>query len=269
MPPIRLPVATVLALGFLPLLCGLVVPADAHLDPRSGLTPYQATYSVYLDGFGIGHSRITLQRKANGTWWCHSFSRPNGLFALFENVRLEETSRFRLRPDGRLEPLTYRLTEPGRSARHDQEVRFDWPKRTVYSRVGSKRKTFPLRPGMLDRLTAQIALSRDLVRTGKPPASFLVVNHNHVHHYVVTRKGQRAWRTPAGVFQTIEYVARTRKGALLIFWCAPALGEIPVVARDKRHHHPTITLRLLRFSSLPSRSPVRSRAQVLGKVTPF
>ncbi len=237
--------------------------------PRSGLLPYQALYSVYLDGFGVGRSRITLRREAQGLWRCHSSSRPNALFSLFENVRLEETARFRIQRKGRFEPLSYRLTEPGRSARHDQEVRFDWSRRIVHAQVGSKRISLPLHPGMLDRLTAQIALSRDLVLKGRPPATFLVVNHNHLHRYVVTRAGQRTWRTPAGVFLTVEYVARTRKGTQLIFWCARTLDEIPVVAREIRPHHPTITLRLLRFSPLASPAQPRPSSQALGKVTPF
>ncbi len=248
------------------------LPAYAHAapGPHSGLLPYQATYSVYLDGFGVGRSRITLRREASGIWRCHSISHPNGLFSIFENIRLAETAHFRILRNGRLEPLSYRLTEPGRSARHDQDVRFDWSKRIVHSQVGSKSVTLPLHPGMLDRMTAQIALSRDLVLQGRPPSTFLVVNHNHLHRYVVTPKGQRTWRTPAGIFQTVEYVAETPKGTRLIFWCARTLGEIPVVAREIRPHHPTITLRLLRFSPLPSRirTPHPS-PQALGKVTPF
>lgn len=249
------------------------IPALARSLPapglRSGLLPYEATYSVYLDGFGVGHSRITLQREASGIWRCHSFSHPNGLFSLFENVRLEETALFRIPLNGRLEPLSYRLTEPGRSARHDQEVRFDWSRRIVHAQVGSRQVTFPLHPGMLDRLTAQIALSRDLVLRGRPPSSFLVVNHNHLHHYVVTQAGRRTWRTPAGIFQTVEYIARTRKGTRLIFWCARSVGEIPVVAREIRPHHPTITLRLLQFRALPPPARIPPSPQALGKVTPF
>jgi len=229
----------------------------------SGLVAYRAVYSVHLDGIGVGTSRLTLKPGPGGLWICHSSAKPNAFFGLFDNARLDERSRFRIR-HGRMEALSYSLTEPGRSSRHDQGVRFDWRRHRVYAHVGSKKTVFPLRKGELDRLSAQIALSRDLVLHGRPPKVFRVINHNHLHRYHFVVDGKRRWRTPLGVFPTVAYLRRSRKGATLTFWCAPTLYEIPIVARQTRHGHPTITLHLIGFRRLST----TNAHQVLGKVTP-
>ncbi len=245
-------------LGWLAAYRGFAAPSVPE-----GLVAYRAIYSVHLDGIGVGISHLTLKPGPNGLWICHSSAKPNALFGLFDSARLEERSRFRIR-DGRLEDLSYTLVEPGRSARHDQGVQFDWRDHRVHAYVGSQKKTFPLRTGELDRLTAQIALSRDLVLRGHPPKVFRVINHNHLHRYRFVANGRRSWRTPLGIFQTVAYQRRSRKGATLTFWCAPTLYEIPIVARQTRHGHPTITLHLIGFQRLSS-TPIN---QVLGKVTP-
>ncbi|MHB1543958.1 MAG: DUF3108 domain-containing protein [Gammaproteobacteria bacterium] len=252
------PCALVALLGMLITPCGSAASA-----PPSGLVAYRAVYSVHLDGIGIGISHLTLKPGPKGLWICHSEAKPNAFFGLFDSAQLNEQSRFRIR-HGRMEALFYSLTEPGRSPQHDQGVRFDWRKHFAYAHVGPHKKVFPLRSGEMDRLSAQIALSRDLVLHGRPPKVFRVINHNHLHRYHFVMGGKRKWRTPIGIFPTVAYVRRSLKGATLTFWCASTLYEIPIVARQTRHGHPTITLHLIGFRRLPT----TSTHQVLGKVTP-
>ncbi len=247
------------------LLTGIfVAPAGfAAKAAPNGLVAYQATYSVHLDGIGVGISHLTLEPGPDGLWICHSEAKPNALFGLFDSARLEEESRFRIH-DGRLVDLSYTLMEPGRSARHDQGVRFDWRQHRAYAHVGSRKTVFSLRGGEMDRLTAQIALSRDLMLYGHPPKIFRVINHNHLHRYHFVVDGKRQWRTPIGVFSTVAYVRRSREGVTLTFWCAPTLYEIPIVARQTHPGHPTVTLHLIGFKRLPG----PPADQVLGNVTP-
>lgn len=243
--------------------CSLLCGTLAWAAPQDGLVAYRAVYSVHLDGVGVGTSHLTLKPGPNGVWICHSSAKPNALFGLFDSAQLRERSIFRIR-QGHLEALSYTLTEPGRSAQHDQGVRFDWSKHRAYAYVGSKKTVFTVHGSVFDRLSAQIALSRDLVLHGRPPPVYWVINHNHMHHYRFVKTGTRRWRTPIGIFQTVTYVRHSRKGATLTFWCAPSLYEIPIVARQTRHGHPTITLHLIGFKRLTS----SGTHQVLGKVTP-
>ncbi len=91
-----------------------------------------------------------------------------------------------------------------------------------------------LRPGVQDDLSAQVSLIQAL-NSGQAPASLLVFDKSGIRDYSYTAVGEEKLSTPLGAVATVIYRSqRAQAPRSTRYWCAPALGYIPVRVEQRR-----------------------------------
>ncbi len=249
--PVQAPTATTAA---------PTVSVPAGLPPALGIRPFQMRYHVLRDGWHLGNAVFTLERK-NGVWHFQSRAKASGLASLFVHATFSESSRFEVR-DGILHPLEYSYIDSG-NAGHDEHISFDWNEHTVTDTKGKKTKTFPLVPGMLDRLTAQLELSRELA-AGVPLAhSFVVINGSEIKQFHMKRLHTDEIATPAGNFKTLLVAREDPKSKRTTrFWLATRHEYLPVKIQQREPGKATVTFVLAKLQWLKQGpDPERSAAE--------
>jgi len=223
--------------------------ATAGLPATLGIPPFEMRYRVLRDGWHLGNATFTLQPAEDGTWLFKSQASASGLAALFVHSTFSERSHFALH-DNRLQPLSYTYTDSG-SPSHNEAIRFDWATGQALDTKGDKTAQIALAPGILDRLTVQLALSRQLAAGLTLPSSWAVVNGRELKHYHLERKGKDVLATPAGDFDTV-IVARKdlESGRTTTFWLSPKYGWLPVKMQQKEPGKATITFVLTKLTWL-------------------
>lgn len=224
------------------------VTVPAKLPATLHMTPFRMRYHVLRNGWHLGNAVFVLEHD-KGDWHFHSRAKASGLASLFVHSTFSESSRFRV-ADGVLRPLEYRYTDSG-NADHDEHVVFDWAKHRVTDAKGDKKKTFPLVPGMLDRLTAQLELSRELASGTQLAPSYVVVNDVEIKRFHLKRHGRDEIGTPAGSYHTVR-VARVdpESKRTTTFWLAPKYEWLPVKIEQREPGKATLTFVLSKLQWL-------------------
>lgn len=215
------------------------VAVPSGLPHVLGITPFRMTYHVLRDGWHLGNAVFTLQ-ETDGTWQFQSRARASGLAALFLHSTFSESSHFKLNA-GVLEPLAYAYTDSG-NPEHDERIAFDWNKGEATDRKGDDTKRLPLARGMLDRLTAQLELSRELSAGVQLVDTFYVVNGGEIKRYHLVRRGHDEIVTPAGNFETVRIARKDPKSKrITTFWLAPKYQWLPIKIEQREPGKATIT----------------------------
>lgn len=230
---------------------GTVSPAAAtqSLPAALGIKPFKMRYRVLRDSLHLGNATFSLHPANSGTWVFESRASATGLASLFVHSSFSEKSRFEVH-DHLLRPLSYRYTDSGNPS-HDENIRFDWVKQQAYDRKNGKVHQIALRSGMLDRLSAQLSLSRQL-SAGQPLAKTLfVVDGGKLKRYHFKRKGKDLLATPAGDFATV-IVAREDPNSkrTTLFWLAPKYLWLPVKMQQREPGKATVTFVLAKLTWL-------------------
>ena len=219
-----------LALAGLLLLSPLATAANDSLP----VAPYQARYEVYASGFSIGEAVITLAATGPGTYQMTSDVRPNGLVALLASGRIHEQVSGEIR-EGAIRPSQYeRLLETGKKSDHMQ-LWFDWSAGQVQARHNADQATLPLAPGVVDPLSLQLLVMKDLQR-GQLPGEYSLVDRTEIKTYQIRNQGQETLDTPLGKLNTILINQYTPgKTRMTTFWVAPDLQYLPVrIMQEKK-----------------------------------
>ncbi|MDN5864120.1 MAG: DUF3108 domain-containing protein [Gammaproteobacteria bacterium] len=234
---------TRLRLGFMPaallaMAVLLAVPARAQPAPAAGSTPtdfpatlaipaFKMHYQVLRNGWHIGAADFILERDGDA-WHFHSKAWPTGFASWFVDTTFTESSRFEI-VDHRIRPIKYSYTDSG-SPSHNERIRFDWSADTARDREGKSHVTaVPIEPGMLDRLSAQLRISRQLAAGVPLEEPFRIVHGGAVSLYRLERVKTGTVSTPAGTFETVLVVRRdpdSRRENR--FWLAPKYAWLPV-----------------------------------------
>lgn len=228
-----------------------VVPASvaSALPAALDITPFRMHYRVLRDGWHLGNATFTLQRSGPDGWVFESMASASGLASLFVHSNFSEKSRFVVH-DHLLRPLSYAYTDSGNPS-HDEDIRFDWAAGTAYDKKDGKTRQVGIRAGMLDRLSAQLSLSRRL-SAGRPlPNTIYVVKDGKLKRYHFTRRGKDMLATPAGDFSAV-IVAREDPDSrrTTVFWLAPRYQWLPVKMQQREPGKPTITFVLYKLTWL-------------------
>ena len=191
------------------------------------VTPYQARYEVYASGFSIGEATITLAATGPGAYQMTSDVRPNGLVALLASGRIHEQVSGEIR-EGAIQPGQYeRLLETGKKSDHMQ-LKFDWSAGQVQARNNADQATLPLAPGVVDPLSLQLVVMKDLQR-GQTPSQYSLVDRTEIKSYQIRNQGRETLDTPLGKLNTVLINQYTPgKTRMTTFWVAPDLQYLPV-----------------------------------------
>jgi hypothetical protein len=211
----------VAALALLPLLAAAGEPRPAELKP------FTASFNITWHGISAGTAQLQLQLLEDGRWSYQSLSTARGLFRLAMPAELRSRSVFLLR-DGRILPDRFTADDGSTSSSKDQELRFDWVAGRVTGIAEKRRVDLPLKPGVLDTMSVQIALMHELL-VGNTPRYFVIVDKDRIKDYTYSAVGEETLVTPIGEYRTLVFRS-TRPGSDTgtYFWCAPALGFLPV-----------------------------------------
>lgn len=221
--------------------------AIAQLPARLNITPFKMRYRVLRDGWHLGNATFTLKPAEDGTWLFQSKASASGLASLFLHSTFGERSHFTLH-DHQLQPLSYTYTDSG-SPSHNETINFNWTTGQALDTKGNQTKRIKLAPGILDRLTLQLALSRQLAAGLPLRPVWAAINGGKLKHYHLARKGKDVLATPAGDFDTV-IVVRGVPGAkrTTTFWFAPKYEWLPVKMQQRQTGKATVTFVLSKLT---------------------
>jgi hypothetical protein len=175
--------------------------ADATIDLQATDTPHEYLYSVT--------------------------TKTRGIARLVHPGTASEVARFRYDENG-FQPLSYRLDDGAAKAENDSAIEFNWQAGVATSTHDTETVELPVRAGMLDRLTADIAMIQKL-RSGETSSGFDLVDRNEIRRYEYVLQGEETIKVPAGTFRTFRYM-RSRPGSsrATLIWFAPDREYLPV-----------------------------------------
>lgn len=226
-------------------LAALAVSVSLGLAGSAGaedLKPYQATYDGIWNGWKVGTSRLQLEQTGD-TWTYRSRSEPRGIGRMAPHLFPPlQVSVVRVTSAG-LQPQSYTSgdnTNPGR----DTDLSYDWPSARVRGTYEGTAVDLPLKPGVQDDASAQLALMVELL-AGRTPHSFALIDKNSVRDYRFEREGTATLTTPMGDVATVVYGARKAHSPRITrFWCAPDRGYIPMKVEQTRGEEVQWTLEI-------------------------
>ena len=222
--------------------------SGAVLPVGLGIPAFKMHYQVLRNGWHIGGANFTLQRR-DGAWHFHSKAQPSGIVSWFVSATFTESSRFTI-VDRRIRPLEYRYTD-SKSPDHNEHIRFDWLSGEAHDKKGEDETSVPIQPGMFDRLSAQLAISRQLDAGLALLSPFRIVHDGEVDEYHLKRTHSGKTDTPAGTFKTV-LVIRKEPGSKREnkFWLAPDYAWLPVKMQQIEPGDATYTFTLARLKWL-------------------
>ena len=232
-------------------LASLTCTAGAAPDQAQTLRPFEASYAWSWHGATVAVSTLRLERRDGETWAYSSSSEPRGVGYLYP-IHPELLSVLRVTDQG-VQPLSFKA-DAG-SASRNADVRFDWQGGRASGIYEGVAVDMPIKPGLQDDLSVQIALMFDLLR-GHPPDTLWMIDKNTVRDYRYRREGEERIDTPFGPVDTVIYSSqhpgspRTTR-----FWCAPSKGYLPMRVEQKRLDSVEWTMKIRTFRPGSSGAP--------------
>lgn len=199
------------------------------------LRPFRASYKVTYSGVSAGTSDLQLQQLPDGRWSYESRLKAKFIIELMvprSKIPADERSLFRIQ-NGRIVPESFSAANDDHKDPRFQQLQFDWQRGRVTGVAEDKQVDLPLEPGLLDEMSAQLALMLELAN-GRQPTRFSVLDKDRIKEYEYSAEGSTLLSTDAGEFQTVIYrSSRVGSDKSTLYWCAPALGHLPL--RVERH----------------------------------
>jgi hypothetical protein len=142
------------------MLAAAAMPAAASAS--EDLAPYRAVYRVERDGELGGRSEWTLSYEAaHRRYRFVSSTTAEGPLKLVAPKPVVETADFEY-DNGAIVPLTFSYEDGTRSGERSFRTTFDWAEGQAYTAARGYSTQVEIDPGVLDPITAQVILMRDL-----------------------------------------------------------------------------------------------------------
>jgi hypothetical protein len=206
--------------------------------------PFDARYQVEWKGINAGSSDLVLSQDGkNGAYSYVSRTNARGIFRLFLGNEIKQTSAFEMNETA-VRPLLFRSDDGSAKTDQDVSLDFDWQAGRVRGTSENKAVDLPLKPGVQDLMSVQIAAMLDLLNDRLAPI-YLLADKDEIKEYAYTKEGTAKLGTSIGEFETV-IVTSQRHGSdrRLRMWFAPALGYVPVRAERSRNGKVEITMRI-------------------------
>jgi hypothetical protein len=236
----------ILAFAMTCLLAAGMPPALAAPAPDSFTSDYQVSRSVFSRLVTLAEARLALTRQGGGDYRYVSHTWPIPIIAFVYGDEVVEQSSGRFAGDA-VRPDRYDYELKGRSGHADHLV-FERDKGEVEQSFKDDTVRQRVPPSALDRLSMQLAIMADLAR-GAREMRYLVADRNRLYAYRFSVAGNERVSTPFGEFEAVkvemagqrrvedaeglqldqlDIVDKDGNGGRTTFWCAPALGFVPV-----------------------------------------
>jgi hypothetical protein len=194
-------------------LYALLLAGVAHAEGYRP-QPFQARYSVHVNGFKVGEIDRNLHIEADGRYVLENLAYTTGLVALFKKDRALERSTW-VYNDDHVKPIEYFAHYTGRSKDVIERLDFDWQRNIVSSLRDGKITEVALVPGTMDKLMHQAVLRGD-VAAGMQHIEYPIADRDDIKPYVYDVLGSEEVVTGRGTVRAIK----VRKGTTT-FWLAP------------------------------------------------
>ena len=205
-------------------------PAADAAASTGRLEAFQASYGWSWQGTTVAISTLKLEHGDADSWTYSSTSEPRGLGHLYP-MRPKLRSSLRVTDKG-VQPLSFKAEGGGDS--HDADVKFDWSAGRATGVYEGTAVDLPLKPGVQDDLSVQIAMMVELLH-GRTPEQLSMIDKNSWREYRYQREGAETIATPLGQIDTIIYSSQHPGSPRVTrFWCAPSLGYLPMRVEQKR-----------------------------------
>jgi hypothetical protein len=211
-------------------LLSVVALATSTAAAADELKPFEASYGWSWHGATVAISTVQLEHEEGDSWIYSSTSKPSGLGHLYP---MRPVLRTRLRvTDESVQPLSFKAEGGGDS--HDADVKFDWDAGHVSGVYEGTAVDMPLKPGIQDDLSVQIAMMVELLH-GRTPERLSLIDKNSTREYRYKREGAQTISTPLGQIDTVIYSSQHPGSPRVTrFWCAPSMGYLPLRVEQKR-----------------------------------
>lgn len=204
--------------------------------------PFTAVYDVHHSGARVGLTTIQLSVDDNGEYLMSTVTKPKGLAVFVRSSPVEEYSRFRWTPEGRIQTLQYSFDDGSSKGKRNSNVRFDWVKLNAASSYKNRNVDIVLTRPIGDRLSLQALLIRDLLNDDLQ-AEYQIIDKNEIKTYAYEILGEEVLDTRAGRFNTVKLVQR-RAGSsrALYIWAAPEHGFASIKLAQHKNDKPSTVL---------------------------
>ena len=212
----------------------LLVSGPGAGAPDAAVPGYEATYRVEYKGIHAGEALFSLQYDPErGIYVFESRTRARGLAKLVRPRPAVERSEFRIE-NGAIVPQLYTFDDGSRKGKRSTQVIFNWDKGVATSSYKGVTAEIELQGGLLDRMTMQTAVMRDMAQPDGP-TDYVLVHRNVLKRYRYELTGTTNTETSLGSLLTKRYV-QTRDGSnrKLRVWVAPALNHMAVRMEQER-----------------------------------
>jgi hypothetical protein len=231
------------SLATLALLLALASPTPAA---ESCPQPFRVTYAVEWRGFGAGTSVLQLEKRSENEFVYTSSNRARGVFRLALPDTITQTSHFAIE-DGTVVPSRYVGDDGSSDTSRDVSLTFDWEAGRVTGTAENKRVDQPVKRGVQDSLSVQIALMCALAE-GRTPSGFQLIDKDEVKEYTYTREREETLDTPLGKLETVVFLSQKAGSSRATrMWIAPALGYVPARAEQTRRGKREFLLQIRSF----------------------
>ena len=225
------------------LIIALLAISVVDARAQTPLTPFSADFEIVYRGMNAGSTTLELTAEGGERWRYVSRANARGVFKLALAGEIRQTSQFVL-SNGTPRPLRYVADDGTEDVQRDIRLDFDWRAGRVRGTAEARPVDLPLREGLQDGMSVQIALMREL-QEGRAPQRFLLIDKDEIKEYLYESLGPARLRTAAGELDTVIWSSR-RPGSDRVtrVWYAPSLGHLPVQAERRRGDRTEWTMRL-------------------------
>lgn len=207
------------------------------------LKPFAAAYDVVYRGMNAGTTSLALSSEGGDRWRYDSKANARGIFRLVLSGEIRQTSQFTL-GDGDPRPLRYIADDGTEDIKRDIRLEFDWKAGRARGTAETRAVDLPLREGLQDGMSVQIALIHALLR-GERPTRYSLIDKDEVKEFLYQTEGTARVRTVLGELDTLVYSSRRpTSDRVTRVWYAPSLGYTPVQAERRRGDAVEWTMRL-------------------------
>jgi hypothetical protein len=188
--------------------------------------PFQAVYAWKWHDITVAVSTLRFEQVEGSSWRSSSSAEPRGLGRLYP-VRPKLQSLMRIDATG-VWPLHYQAEDGTSGNARGADVRFDWDAMRASGVYSGAAVDLPLRPGVQDDLSVQIAMLA-AVRAGRVPQNLSIIDKNTIRDYDYRRLGEERIVTALGTVDTVIYASQHPGSPRITrFWCASEHGYVPV-----------------------------------------
>lgn len=209
------------------LLISLALPGTQSLAEEPPLSSYTAHFEATVGGVKMGEIERSLKKLKNGLYQQTSLIYTTGFLSVFRSDRFEEHSFWRWQNNAPV-PERYTYHFSGNKGDIRERLDFDWEKNQVKSQHGDNTTVLELDKGIVDKLSYQIALVRDL-RQGNKEFAYRVADRGDIRTIRYKVIGDEEINTPWGNQHTIKVQRVTLTNErVTTLWFAPDLDYMVI-----------------------------------------